>query len=121
MTAVKRTPQVSGDRLPLLITTGVFVVLLACLPLVLRLDNGVDGDRAMYHDMERMAGLQTAYVDTGQPPVEAQLSDGQSVMIGIEEFVVSDGVRLTVRATDEDDFCISASNSEGARSERCSD
>jgi hypothetical protein len=121
MTAVKRTPQVSGDRLPLLITIGVFVGLLACLPLALMLDSATDGDRPMFHDMERMAGLQRVYVLTGEPPVETQLSRGESVMIGTKKFVVSDGVTLTVRATDEDDFCVSASNSEGARSERCSE
>jgi hypothetical protein len=121
MTAVKRTHQVSGDRLPMLITLGVFLVLLACLPLALMLDHSVDGDRPMFHDMERMAQLQTAYVATGQPPVEADLTDGESVMIGTTEFVVSEGVTLAVRATDGDDFCISASNSAGASSERCSE
>lgn len=121
MAAVKRTPQESGDRLPLLITIGVFVVMLACLPLAFRLDAAIDGDRPMYHDMERMQGLQAAYIATGQPPVETQLRGGQSVVIGETEFVASDGVTLSVRTTEDGSFCVSASNEEGASSERCSE
>jgi hypothetical protein len=118
---VKRTPQESGDRVPLLITIAVFVVLLACLPLVLMLDKGIDSDRPMYHDMDDMLRLQATYIATGQPPVEVQLSDGQSTKIGETTFTVSDGVTLTVRATQDDAFCVTASNKEGATSERCSD
>ena len=120
--AVKRTSQESGDRLPFLITVGVFVVMLACLPLVLRVDAEIDGDRPMYLDMERMLNLQTGYVaTTGQPPVETRLSGGESVVIGETEFVASDGVTLNVRTTDEGSFCISANNQEGTSSERCSE
>jgi len=118
---VKRNPQVPGDRLPLLITAAVFVVLLACLPPVLRLDNGLDSDRPMYQDMERMRALQSIYIATGQPPVETKLRDGDAVMIGTTEFIVSDGVTLTVRATKDDAFCISASNQDGTKSKRCSE
>lgn len=115
-----RPPRASGDRLPLLVTVGVFVVMLACLPLVLMVDGAIDGDRPMYHDMERMAGLQETLVATGRPPVEGQVSGGESLEIGAKPFVASDGVTLTVRATDEDDFCITASNADGAEAERCS-
>lgn len=118
---MKRTPQVSGDRLPLLITIVVFVVMLGCLPLVLMLDTGIDGDRPMYHDMDDMERLQSTYIATGQPPVEVQLSDGQSVTIGETEFTVSNGVTLTVRTTQDYSFCITARNEEGATSKRCSD
>lgn len=118
---MKRSAQGSGDRLPLLITVGVFIVLLACLPLVLRLDDVVDSDRPMYHDMEQMLGLQAAYVATGAPPIEARLEGGQSVMIGEKEFTTSGGVTLVVRAVAKDSFCISATNQHGAKSERCSD
>lgn len=105
----------------MLITVGLFVLMLACLPLALRLDSAVDGDRPMYLDMERMKVMQTIYIATGESPVETKLGDGESVMIGKKEFTVSEGVTLAVRATQKDAFCITAHNQEGARSERCSE
>ncbi len=116
-----RKPEAAGDRLPLLITIGLFVVMLASLPLVLRLDDGVDADRPMYLDVERMKNLQTSYVATGESPIEATLSGGESVSIGKSKFITSDGVTLTVRATEKDGFCISARDEEGATTERCSE
>lgn len=118
---MQRTGVVSSDRLPILITAGVFVVMAACVPLVLRLDDAIDADRAMYHDMESMLGLQNAYIATGEPPIEVDLADGESVMIGERKFTVSPGVALTLRATDGDAFCIIASTDEGAASQRCTD
>lgn len=118
---MKRSSQVSGDRLPVLITLAVFLVLVACLPVVRWLDTGIDSDRPMYHDMERMQGLQAAYIATGEPPVEVELREGESVDIGATEFTVSDGVTLAVRAEEGYAFCVVASNEDGATAERCTE
>jgi hypothetical protein len=109
-----------GDRLPLLITIGVFVVMLACLPLVWMLDDDLDEDRSMYQDMLRMQTYQAAHIANDGRPVEAKVSDGESVEIGSKEFVASPGVTVVVRATDKNSFCVSASNDLGEKaSERC--
>lgn len=109
-----------GDRLPLLIAIGVFVVMVACLPLVWMLDGNTDENRPMYQDMLRMEQMQNALV-VNEPPVEATVSDGRSVVIGAQEFTASAGVTVVVRATGSDSFCVSASNDLGERAEeRCS-
>jgi hypothetical protein len=110
-----------GDRLPLLITIGVFVVMLACLPLVWMLDADLDEDRPMYHDMARMLTYQTAHIAGGGSPVETTVSDGELVKVGAEKFTASSGVTVVVRATDQDSFCVGASNDLGEKAtERCS-
>lgn len=110
----------SGDRIPLLITTGVFVVMLALLPLVWMADADLDEDRPMYHDMFLMQTYETAHVANNGRPVETTVSDGQSVEIGGKEFIASPGVTVVVRATGKNSFCVSASNNLGERAkERC--
>ena len=113
--------RTQGDRIPLLITVGVFVVMLACLPLVWMLDDDLDEDRSMYHDMLNMQTYQATHVANGGRPVETTVSDGESVKVGGQEFIASPGVTVVVRATDEDSYCVSASNDLGmTASERCS-
>lgn len=110
-----------GDRLPLLITIGVFVVMLACLPLVWMLDGNTDEDRPMYQDMLRMESMQRLLVANEERPVATTVSDGETARIGGQDFVASPGVTVVVRATDADSFCVSASNDLGAQGlERCS-
>lgn len=118
MTKRATTP---GDRVPLLITIGVFLVMLACLPLVWMLDDDLDEDRSMYEDMLRMQTYQAEHIANNGRPVETTVSDGQSVKVGGEEFIASPGVTVVVRATGEDSYCVSASNDLGEKaSERCS-
>lgn len=110
-----------GDRLPLFITIGVFVVMLACLPLVFMMDADHDEDRPMYQDMLRMENMQNALVANDQRPVPATVSDGESVTVGAKDFVASAGVTVVVRATDKNSFCVSASNDLGMTvEEQCS-
>lgn len=105
----------------MIITIGVFVVMLACLPLAMMLDAGLDEDRPVYEDVLRMQTYQAAAVPIGGP-VETTVSDGESVMVGANEFVASPGVTVVVRAVDEDSFCVSASNDHGVQSEEhCSE
>jgi len=119
---VTKRATTQGDRVPLLITIGVFVVMLACLPLVRMLDDDLDEDRSMYEDMSRMQTYQAAHVANAGRPVETTVSDGESVRVGAEEFIASPGVTVVVRATDEDSYCVSASNDLGEKaSERCSE
>lgn len=119
---MKRISDASGDRLPFLITAAVFVLMLICIPLVLRVDDGVDTNRPMYMDMAKMQGMQQAYITTtGQPPIETKLTDGKSLTIGDNEFTPSAGVTMGVRAIKDDDYCITASNDAGAKSQRCVD
>lgn len=101
-----------------LITVGAFVLLLLCVPLVLRLDEGIDRNRPMYSDLSRMASLQEASLaDTGSV-VPVELSGGESVMIGEVEFVASDGVSVVVRGVDGDTaYCITTSNEHGEESQ----
>ena len=111
----------AGDRLPLLITIGIFVVLLACLPLAMMLDDAHDEDRPLFQDMLNMQVLQTAVVANKQRPVDVTVSDGESVEVGAGEFTASPGVTIVVRAVDHNSFCISGSNDLGVTSpERCS-
>lgn len=111
-----------GDRVPLLITIGVFLVMLACLPLVWMLDEDLDEDRSMYEDMLRMQTYQAEHIDNDGRPVETTVSDGKSVEVGAEKFIASPGVTVVVRAIDEDSYCVSASNDRGKKaSERCSE
>ena len=79
MTKRATTP---GDRVPLLITVGVFVVMLACLPLVWMLDADLDEDRSMYEDMLRMQTYQAEHIANDGSPVETTVSDGESVKVG---------------------------------------
>ena len=111
-----------GDRLPLLIAIGGFVVMLACLPLVMMLDDNVDEDRPMFQDMLRMQDFQALHIANGGRPVETTVSDGAGVEVGAQEFIASRGVTVVVRATDQDSFCVSASNDLGEKApERCSE
>lgn len=109
-----------GDRLPLLITIGVFLVMLACAPLVLMLDDNIDEDRPMYQDLLRMQTFQVAHIVNDGLPVEGTVSDGEKVTVGANEFVASPGVTIVVRATDGTTFCVTASNDLGEKAERCS-
>lgn len=110
------------DNASVLITGAAFVLLLACLPLALRLDQGIDQDRPMYTDMARMAELQDDNLVATGTVVPVEVSEGESVMVGEQEFVASDGVSLAVRAVDDGTaYCIAASNDHGVEAqERCS-
>ncbi len=110
-----------GDRLPLLITVGIFVLMLACVPLVLMLDDSIDEDRPMYEDLLRMETYQAKHIDNEGQPVEATVSDGETVDIGVDEFEASAGVTVVVRATGDASFCVTVSNDLGEKAERCSD
>jgi hypothetical protein len=117
---VNQRATTTGDRLPLLITIGVFVVLLACLPLVWMLDGNIDEDRPMYQDMLRMQNFQAIHVANDGRPVETTVSDGQKVDVGAQVFVASPGVTIVVRAIDKNSYCVSASNDHDEKaSERC--
>ncbi|WP_157953231.1 hypothetical protein [Nocardioides allogilvus] len=116
----QRVPT-QGDRLPLLITIGVFVVMLACLPLVWMLDADIDEDRPMYQDMLRMQNLQALNVVNEGRPEDVTATDDEVVKVGGSEFTASPGVTVVVRAVDENSFCVSASNDLGEKAERCSE
>jgi hypothetical protein len=122
MTAVRRDGIFKLDNASVLITVAAFVLLLACLPLALRVDEGIDQDRPMYADMARMAGLQDASLVATGTVVPVELSEGESVMVGEQEFVASDGVSLAVRSVEDGTaYCITASNDHGVEAqERCS-
>lgn len=120
MAPVNRSVSNPGDRLPLLISVGIFVIMLACMPLVVMLDASIDEDRPMYQDLLRMQTLQTAHVANDGRPVETTVSDGEEVEVGASTFVASPGVTVVVRAIDDDSFCVTASNDLGEKSERCS-
>lgn len=110
-----------GDRLPLFITIGVFVLMLACLPIVSMMDADHDEDRPAYQDMLRMENLQRSLVANKERPVAATVTGGQSVKIGPDTFTSSAGVTVVVRVVDKNSFCVSASNDLGAKAkERCS-
>lgn len=110
-----------GDRLPLLISIGVFVVMLACLPVAMMLDDGIDRDRPMYQDMLRMQGLQGQQVASGAAPVAVEVADGEAVEVAGQEFIASPGVTVVVRVVDADSYCIRVRNDRGQESsERCS-
>ena len=110
----------TGDRLPLFITIGVFIVLLACLPLVRMLDANIDEDRPMFQDMLRMQTFQALHIANDGRPVEATVTDGEKIDVGAKEFIASPGVTIVVRATGKTSYCVSASNDLGAKAaERC--
>ena len=105
----------------MLITIGAFVVLLACLPLARMLDASLDDDRPVFQDVLLMQTYQVANIANDGRPVEATVSDGESVEVGSHTFVASPGVTVVVRATGKNSFCVSASNDDGVKSqERCS-
>lgn len=111
-----------GERIPLLITIGVFVVMLACVPVAWALDRGLDEDRPMYVDMLRMQNMQTGLIANKERPVEATVSDGGTVEIGAHKFTASAGVTVVVRVVDKNSFCVRASNDQGLESEeRCTE
>lgn len=110
-----------GDRLPLFITIGIFVVMLACLPIVSMMDASHDEDRPTYQDMLRMENLQRLLVANKERPVATTVTGGESVDIGPDTFKSSPGVTVVVRVVDKDSFCVSASNDRGVEAkERCS-
>jgi hypothetical protein len=119
---VKRDGIFKVDNATGLITAGVFLLMLACLPLVLRIDEGVDRDRPMYTTLSRMTIAQDkSLVDTGKV-VPVQLSGGESAKIGSVDFVSAPGVSVVVRGLDGDTaYCITARNEHGTESdEHCS-
>lgn len=103
------------DNASILITIGTFVLLLACLPLALHLDEGIDRDRPMYTDLSRMAELQNASLVATGAVVPVKLSGGESVAIGEQEFVASEGVSIVVTGVNDDTaYCISVRNEHDA-------
>lgn len=114
-------PSKPGDRLPLLITIGVFLVMLACLPLMLMLDGNIDEDRPMYEDLFRMQTYEAAHVANVGKPVETTVSDGEKVKVGGNTFTASPGVTIVVKAIDKNSFCVTATNDLGEKAERCSE
>ena len=119
---MKRDSFIHADNATGLVTAAILVLMLLCLPLALRLDNGIDRDRPMYSDLSRMTVLQNKSIaDTGRV-VPAQLSGGESVKIGSDEFVASDGVSVDVRGLAGDTaYCITVRNEHGSESdEHCS-
>lgn len=114
--------KIAGDRVPLIITVGIFVVLLICLPLAWLLDESHDGNRPLYEDLLTMQNLQGSLVFNKEPPVAVTVSDGESEEIGNLTFTASDGVTVVVRVIDDNSFCVSGSNDNGVKSpERCND
>jgi hypothetical protein len=112
---VQRDGFFKVDNASVLITIAAFVLLLACLPLALRLDEGIDRDRPMYTDLSRMATLQNASLVTTGAAVPVELSGGETAEIGEQEFVASEGVSIVVTGVDDDTgYCISVSNEHGA-------
>ena len=111
-----------ADNASVLITAAAFVLLLACLPLALRLDDSIDRNRPMYDDLSRMALMQDANLLANGTVVPVELSGGESAMVGEQEFVASEGVSVVVRGVDDDTaYCITASNQHGEQSqEHCS-
>lgn len=122
MAPVNDRPDAAGDRLPLYLTIGVFVLLLACLPLARMIDSSHDEDRPLYQDMLAMQTMQAQLVANKERPVEVSVSDGETVEVGKNKtFTVSSGVTIEVRVVDHDSFCVSGHNDLGATSpERCS-
>jgi hypothetical protein len=122
MAGVNRDRIFKADNASVLITAAAFVLLLACLPLALRLDDSIDRNRPMYDDLSRMALMQDANLLANGTVVPVELSGGESVMVGEQEFVASDGVSVVVRGVDDDTaYCITTSNQYGEQSqEHCS-
>lgn len=122
MAGVNRDRIFKADNASVLITAAAFVLLLACLPLALRLDDSIDRNRPMYDDLSRMSLMQDANLLANGTVVPVELSGGESVMVGEQEFVASDGVSVVVRGVDDDTaYCITTSNQYGEQSqEHCS-
>lgn len=122
MAGVNRDRIFKADNASVLITAAAFVLLPACLPLALRLDDSIDRDRPMYDDLSRMSLMQDANLLANGTVVPVELSGGESVMVGEQEFVASDGVSVVVRGVDDDTaYCITTSNQYGEQSqEHCS-
>ena len=119
---MSRDGILKADNASVLITVGAFVLLLACLPLAVRLDESIDANRPMYADLSRMTALQDANLVANGTVVPVELSGGESVQVGEQEFVASDGVSIVVRGVDDDTaYCITVSNEHGEESdEHCS-
>jgi hypothetical protein len=112
---VQRDGFFKADNASILITVAAFAVLLACLPLALRLDDRIDRDRPMYLDLSRMAALQNASLVATGAVVPVELSGGESADIGEQEFVASEGVSVVVRGVEGDTaYCISVRNEHGS-------
>ena len=122
MAGVNRDRIFKADNASVVITAAAFVLLLACLPLALRLDDSIDRNRPMYDDLSRMALMQDANLLANGTVVPVELSGGESVMVGEQEFVASEGVSVVVRGVDDDTaYCITTSNQHGEQSqEHCS-
>jgi hypothetical protein len=119
---VKRDGIFKVDNATGLITAGIFLLMLVCLPLVLRIDEVVDRNRPMYTTLSRMTLAQDkSLLDTGKV-VPVQLSGGESATIGTVDFVSGPGVSVVVRGLDGDTaYCVTVSNEHGAESdEHCS-
>ncbi|WP_457208281.1 hypothetical protein [Nocardioides sp. P5_C9_2] len=116
---MKRDGFFKVDNAAVLVTLATLLLLLAALPLVLRLDESIDRNRPMYSDLSRMTLLQDAsLLDTGKV-VPVQLSAGESATIGAVDFVASDGVSIVVRGHDGDTaYCITVRNEHGAESDQ---
>jgi hypothetical protein len=121
MAAVNREAIFKADNAAVLVTVGAFLLLLACLPLAMGIDERIDRDRPMYLDLSRMETLQTASVATTGAIVPVELSAGESAEVAGQEFVASEGVSVVVRDGDgEATYCISVSNQHEAEAEHCS-
>lgn len=119
---MNQAPRVHEDRIPLLITLGVFLLALACLPLAWMADGSLEKDRPMYQDILRMQGFQALHVADGAAPIEATVADGESVEVGTQVFTPSSGVTVVVRTREDGTYCVSASNERGEKSgEHCSE
>jgi hypothetical protein len=119
MTAVQRAGAFRVDDASALII-AISLLLLAFLPLAMRVDEGVDRNRPMYRDLSLMLELQDeSLAETGRV-VPVRLSDGETATIADEEFVSSEGVSIDVRGVDDDTaYCITVRNEYGSH-ERCS-
>lgn len=118
---MKRISELSDDRLPFLVTAAVFLLMLAFIPLVLRMDDRIDSNRPMYMDMLKMQTMQQGYFGTTGTVLKTRLSDGKSLTIGENVFTPSAGVTISVREPEDGVMCINASNDAGAKSQRCID
>ncbi|WP_159081640.1 hypothetical protein [Nocardioides sediminis] len=109
-----------ADNAAVLVTVGTFLLLLACLPLAMGMDERIDRDRPMYVDLSRMEALQTASVATTGAIVPLELTGGESAEVAGQEFVASEGVSVVVRDGEGDEtYCISVSNQHDAEAEHC--
>ncbi len=116
---MKRDGLFRVDNAAIIVTLATLLLLLAALPLALRLDDSVDRNRPMYHDLSRMTLLQDkSVVETGKV-VPLQLSGGESTEVAAVEFVASEGVSIDVSGHDADTtYCITVRNQHDAESAR---